>query len=298
MGYCRDPMIVKLMNHLRTKRSSRLKAAICGITTRAPTGQTSLQAIIAGARSRAEELGYSFDVIVLTARYRSKNSLQRILTARGIEGVLLLPMAEIGPFTYLDRWDEFSVVSTTLSVTEPVTDRVVTNYFDNVLRICEALTQKGYRRLGLVTTHEHDLRVGYRLTAAMAWHNTYGGTEAVPPLLLDRNSEGVRAWFGQQRPDVIIVHAAPFVKEIKEALGSKLAAGIGFASASTLHFEGRTDLAGIDERPSELGKAAVDVLAGLIQNGNKGLPVNHRVTMVEGVFLDGPSLKWRAVKRP
>lgn len=291
MGYQRDPMVTRLMNHLRTQRASRLKAPIYGLTTRSPATDSNLKAIAEGAKTRAEELGYSFDLLSLSEEHQgARGSLQRILRARGAQGILLLPMAKIGPFTRIADWSDFSVVSASLSITAPLTHRVVTNYFDNVLCICAALTAAGFRRIGLVTTHEHDSRVGFRLTAALAWHNSYGGTGHVPPLLLDRTPDALPAWYDCHRPDVLVVHAPAMVEEVRRRLPEAVRECIAFASASTRHFEGGNDLAGIDERPGELGKAAIDLLAGLIQNGDRGLPQQHRVTMVEGVFISGPSL--------
>jgi DNA-binding LacI/PurR family transcriptional regulator len=224
LGYQPDPTIAKLMTHLRTRRSYRLQAAICCLTTfKHIDEQPYLNAIFQGAVKRSRELGFSMDLINVAQDGNSKpRYLERILRARGVQGVLLLPMAQSGKFCGISHWDQFSVVSSTLSVTDPVTHKVIPNAYDNLITLCNKLRELGYRKLGLVITKDHDCRVGHRFTAAMAWHNCYSSTTPVEPLI-SKKSLNVEfpTWFRDQKPDAIIGFSDHVLSEIESLLPSR-----------------------------------------------------------------------------
>jgi DNA-binding LacI/PurR family transcriptional regulator len=290
LGYRPDPTIAKLMTHLRTPRSHRLQSALCCLTTLPrPDAEPYAQAIFAGVKQRATELGYSTDLLVVgTESTATPTRLERILHARGVQGLVLLPMAESGEFRGVDHWERFSVVSATRSVTAPATHRVVPNAFDNVLELCRQLGAQGRQRLGLVTTREQDARVGHRFTAAIGWHNRYACAQPVEPLVLDGPISGAFAdWFRREQPDAIIGHSAAELREIEQLLPPEHRRRLTLVSTSKVPAGDRVDYAGIDERPAEIGRASADLLAGLIQHGDRGLPPIPRVTLIEGTFVNG-----------
>lgn len=296
LGYRPDPTLAKLMQHLRTTRSTRVKALICGLTTRPqPSDEPYLAAVVSGAKARAAALGYLFDVIpVDPAAPRIADRLHRILQARGVDGLLLLPMAESGEFTSFTAWERYSVVSVTYSVTAPITHRVVPSSFNNTVRLCQNLAELGYHRPGLVTTQTYDRRVGHRFTAAIAWLNSFAQKHPVPPLLVQSSlPEEFPAWYAQHRPDAIIAHSDYDLARIRLLLPAADVSEVGLACNSAFHFLGQHDLAGIDEQPAEIGTAAVDLLASLIQHGDRGIPRSPRTTLVEGCFFPGKSAPGR-----
>jgi len=290
LGYRPDPTIAKLMTHLRTQRSNRLQAALCCLTTFAQMeAEPYPNAIFQGAKERAGELGYSMDLMnVGQDATATPERFERILRARGVQGVLLLPMAHSGEFRGVTRWEQFSVVSSTLSVTAPITHRVIPNAFDNLLELCRQLGARGYRKLGLVITHEHDLRVSHRFTAAMAWHNRYAGVMPVEPLVLVKsiNAE-FPVWFRRQKPDAIIGYSEHELMEIEKLLPAKDCRRTLLVSTSKARAEDNIKYPGIDERPGEIGRASADLLASLVQHGDRGLPLIPRVTMITGAFVVG-----------
>jgi DNA-binding LacI/PurR family transcriptional regulator len=288
LGYRPDPTIAKLMTHLRTQRAHRLQAALCCLTTFARLdAEPYPTAIFHGAKQRAGELGYSMELLVAGQESTATPArLERILRARGVQGLVLLPMAESGEFRGVEHWERFSVVSATLSVTAPATHRVVPNAFDNVLELCRQLGAQGRQRLGLVTTREQDARVGHRFTAAIGWHNRYACAHPVEPLVLDGPIHVPLAdWLRRENPDAIIGHSAGELLEIEQLLSPEHRRRLTLVSTSKVPAGDRVDYAGIDERPAEIGRASTDLLAGLIQHGDRGLPRIPRVTMIAGEFI-------------
>lgn len=289
LGYRPDPTIAKLMTHLRTQRSQRLQAALCCLTTIPRLeNEPYVHAIADGAKQRAGELGYSMELLVVGQESTATPArLERILRARGVQGLLLLPMATSGEFRGVERWERFSVVSATRSVTAPATHRLVPNAFDNVLELCRQLGAQGRQRIGLVTPREQDARVGHRFTAAIGWHNRYACAQPVEPLVLDESINArFPAWFRREQPDAIIGHSEAELHEIERLLPTVARRHVALVATSIMPSGRQPSYAGIDERPGEIGRAATELLSSLIQHGDRGLPPIPRVTLIEGTFVN------------
>jgi len=249
--------------------------------------------MIRSASRRAEELGYGFTLFRGEDIAGRRNALQRILLNRGVEGIVLLPIATPRALTEQLDWSAFSVVSTTYGVLAPAFHRVVPHQFGNALQICQQLAAFGYRRIGLVLPAEHDLRVHHGFSAAVAWQNLVGGTEFVRPCIHEGALPAKRElgrWFERERPDVIIAEGDTACRSIAQQLGLRLSGPVGFASANKA---GQSIFAGIEERPEEIGATAIELLASMIQRGEKGVPEVPKITMIDGRWIAGRSARRR-----
>jgi DNA-binding LacI/PurR family transcriptional regulator len=295
LGYRPDPQIAKLMFRLRSQRAPGFQSTIAALTTTAEGYDLPyLAGIRESAKARAETLGYAFTLVRVPDSATQKASLQRMLVSRGIEGLLLLPLAV--PRSVVDwlDWSHFSVVAATYGVLAPQFHRVVPHQFGNTLQLCEELAKLGYRRIGLVTTSEHDLVVHHGFSAAVAWQSLLGGTELVRPLVgagqLPTEGE-LRPWFRRERPDVILAAGEGDTRRIARILGLAIPGPIGFAVTDR---QPDSLVAGIDERPEEIGAAAIDLLHTKIVSGNVGIPRVPTVAMVPGEWVCGASVACRA----
>jgi DNA-binding LacI/PurR family transcriptional regulator len=133
LGYRPDPHVAKLMHHLRVRRKVVFQASVGALTT-VPEGaeQPYLLDILHSARRRAEQFGYGFNVFRL-GDATPRPDLQRVLRSRGVDGIVLLPLATPRPVNDVLDWTEFSVVSTTYGVLAPKFHRVVPHQFSNAL---------------------------------------------------------------------------------------------------------------------------------------------------------------------
>jgi DNA-binding LacI/PurR family transcriptional regulator len=299
LNYRADPHVAKLMHHLRVRRKPAFQSSLCALTTWLPDKQPFYtDEILRGARLRADARGYGFSVRHVPVSPEPQSGLQRILHNRGVEGLLLLPMATPTVLTELMDWREFSVLATTMSVLAPGFHRVVPNHFDNTQRLCRELAQLGYRRIGLAMNHDHMRRVNHVFNAGVMWHNIYQGDALVPPLLYSGDlppAGALQAWFKRERPDVIVAHAAHQCRAFAHTLGLKIPGPIGFAGTNTLV---SSPIAGIEERPDEIGAAAVDLLAGMIQRAEKGVPAVPTSTLIQGQWIPGRSCPPRSAPPP
>ncbi len=73
-------------------------------------------------------------------------------------------------------------------------------------------------------------------------------------------------------------------------LGWKIPAQIGFA---TLAASARDvpHLAGVDERPADVGVSAIDLLVAQLQREEFGLPVTRRLLIAEGSWIPGGTVR-------
>jgi DNA-binding LacI/PurR family transcriptional regulator len=283
-GYRPDPEVAKLMHHLRTRRSTAYQATLCGLRSRPGTVERDYGDQIAeGARERAEALGFGFQNMWLDDPALRGRSLHRTLRSRGIEGLLLLPLATPADLAEILRWEEFSVVTTTFSVLAPDFNGVIPDQFGNMMKLCDHFVRQGIRRPGLVTQANHDLRVDHRFTAALAWHTVYKTLTPPAPFFPETwppPREALLHWFQEARPDALIADSASRAKTLRQLL-APLEVDIyctGLLAANTGH-------RGINEHPREIGAVAVEMLSGLLQRGIKGIPAVPHLTLIEGALV-------------
>lgn len=290
-GYRPDPAITKLMHHLRTRRGQRVRSTLCALCLKprvatAPGGYDYMREVLGGARRRADSLGFGLDLMAIDEEGLTPRRLQRILLSRGIDGVVLLPMSTPVRLASLLDWSLFAAVAATSSVLTPRLNTAIPDQFGNMLRLCRSLAERGLRRLGLVTLHEQDVRVDHRVMAVFGWHSQFGGGEAIPPFVMERREPDMSslvAWVGQHQPDTIISDSEIDLDRIAALLRPAERRRITWASTSLLPELARYP--GIDEKASEVGAAAVEVLAAMIQRGERGLPVSPRTTLIAGEFF-------------
>lgn len=288
-GYRPDPAITKLMHHLRTRRAHRRQSTLCGLHLRLP-GPTMFDygtAVLNGARARADSLGFGFEVMAIDEPGVTPHRLQRILLNRGIEGLVLLPMREPVHLADLIDWTKFSAVSATPSVMSPRLNEAMPDLFGNMLLLCKELTELGCHRIGLVPIAEHDARIKHRVLAPFLWHSYFGGGGALPPLVMpqyDPDPRILREWIAQHRPDAIITNGEFTVARIHEFLPARDRRRITLASTS-LRTPQTARFAGILDNGSEVGAAAVETLAAMVQRGETGLPITPRITLIGGQFF-------------
>ena len=288
-GYRPDPTVIKLMHHLRARQPARPKASICALqqlwALDVKEAGNFLARLKQGLKDRAEVLGFHLNVLDLD-EFPAPGQLQRVLLNRGIEGLVLLPLRS--PCDLTDRldWGSFATVSTTPSLTAPHFHSVMPHHFANMLEACARLRGSGFRRIGLALTQQWEQRVKHRWSGALAWHNVYGGTTPVPPFIEPHAGPSFTPvalikWIKRERPDAIL--CAYFDRAALMTVLDSLPARLRPAVA-TLNWPNPTAFAGIDQRPERIGEVAIEVVAGMLMRGEKGVPALANTTMVDGFW--------------
>ena len=282
LGYRPDPLLTHLMQHLRSHHTPKSATNLAVLTM---LGAPFVRRLIDGALVRAGRLGYHLDEIDVRAYLSKPDALTRMLQARGIFGVLLAPTADPANYSELLDWTRFAAVAMTYSIVEPHVHRVVTHHFDNAVRTFTLLEQQGYSRIGLAMTHDMEFRANHSYSGAYYRMTSMDGLKALPILYLDNTSRpGIRAWFTQHRPQVVIVANSHQVHDFMvPGLTQRQRDRIAFRS---LDYEKQAGIPGIDQLFETIGSHAVDTLVAQIHRNERGLPENPTVTMVKGRWVE------------
>jgi len=289
-GYKPDPTITKLMQHLRTTEPTRNRANICGLLVASSAKDyvrhSFSSRIEQGLKEKADALGFSYSRVEIPDG-RSRSRLQSLLRNRGIEGVVLLPMPDQSNLTGLLDWAQFSVIAVTTSVLEPRFHRVTPHHFDNALRTFRELEDKGFKRIGLAISRRSNERVRYRWSGAVLWQNAFGGTLPIPPFFgstasLDLDEKTFVDWLQCHQPDAILVEAIDPVFLTQAIEQANLAIKPMVVS---INWSPGNPSFGMDQRPDAIGAVAIEILAGMIYRGERGLPEHALNIAVDGVWI-------------
>lgn len=295
IGYRPDPQLRKLTTYLRKRKILRLQGTICCLKQQCddPTASAYFHKIISSAQAKAYSLGFAWESMPLEAFLKNPSHIFRVLHNRGVEGIFLPPVENPShrPLSIPPDapWERFSVVSTSFSVRLPTLHRVVPDQFKNMLRICEALANRGYHRIGLTLPKYYERKVRYHFTGGYSAFHVAEEREVIRIHYYDRLADdpGLIEWYQREKPNAIIVTHGEAAPVIARRLGLPFPGPLAFAALTSL--EGIT--AGIDERPERVGSMAMELLSGMIVHQEKGLSDSPSVTMVEGVWRDGDSVR-------
>ncbi len=291
-GYHSDLELQKLMARLRQRRVQRMQGSICALTCR--DWQKDVRSYyynaVCGARRRAEALHLGWDACELREILLRPDRAVRVLRSRGVEGILVLPHTGFPVLPHGAIWDGFSVVAVTANRGDPEFHRVLPDDFRNMQRICEALSARGCRRIGLAISKSLDRRNEYRSSGGfLAFHLEHNRPLLSFPLYGEEES-GDRLgrlcdWFHTERPDAMIADDSAMARTIADALDLPLPGPVAFAAIPGLEVSD-SPVATVDELPGQVGATAVERLFRMIVNGETGTPEHPTVTMIEGVWRE------------
>jgi DNA-binding LacI/PurR family transcriptional regulator len=294
IGYVPNPEISRLMQLLRGGRVPSYKATLaCLSFYHGPfeTAHRYTADVIAGARKRAAELGYSVDVLSIEHSKLGSERLTAMLKSRAIRGVLIPPLSEVVDCSRMLDWSQFSIIAATSSTQNLFVNRVIPHHQDNIMQALLHLRKLGYRKLGLVLTRDLTHRVNFAYQAALALHQQAGDFVPIPALNLassDYQASGpaMRAWLGAYRPEVLLT-IENVLPALVRTLGPRYPAKTGIC---LLDHSGIGPMAGVHQHPALIGETAVELLAGQVEHGELGFGSHPRVTMVEGRWIEGTSV--------
>lgn len=251
-----------------------------------------------GVEERAAELGCRIDHFVLEDHAGSA-ALQRILTARGIRGLIVGTFFEPHPLLALD-WSRYCAVNIAHSDYQPPLHMVAHDAYNGVLLAWRRALAYGYRRPGLVILRharpasvEDDER---RRAAALVLHADAPSGRKVPPLFYssrdpyDATVRCVVAWYQKWKPDAVIGFNTGIRDMLVHDGHVRVPATTGFAS---LTGESGARYTGIAGTALGVGRAAVDFLQLALRTNQWGLPRLRIRHYLEPEWIDGATLPRR-----
>lgn len=299
MGYVPDPFFAGLAAH----RRGRVPVADHGILAWVNHWDKperlrqfkEFNAYWQGASEAATQYGYRLDEVRWEAGCSPKR-FERILLARGIEGLLIPPHHELLDWQDFD-WEKFSVLRFGVSVQKPDTNLVTSDAFRAVVMAMQKIHDSGYRRIGLTINEEFSQRLGGRLLSGYYYAQDWLKLKpALPPLLtvlsvrdaadLERQGKLLRDWLVRFRPDAILTSDIEMPALVR-GLGYRIPQDVAMAGTSVLDVP---VTAGIDQHSQAIGRIAVEMLVKQINVNERGAPQDPVQILVESRWRDGSSL--------
>ena len=301
MGYERNRLVGAVMSELRRARAASFCGTLAALdfdeAPRRSAGANLFHAeLLTGAKRRAQELGFKVDRLGSDGGRISRERLRKIVEARGVRGVLVLPMMDVD-FSELD-FPGAAVIYADHAAGRGAPNSICADHYGAIMLAMEKLRELGYRRPGLVIQDVHDRRLLHRWEAG---HTMFGahygkglGMRCAPACLLPyvRGAgfdEGrFLKWFETCDCDVIVTHL-PRVRILMEKAGARVPETHGFCCLNVINCA--YPCAGLDLRPRVLGERAVELLIGQVLRNEAGLPERPLMTTMPADWVDGPTLR-------
>lgn len=301
LGYRPDPMLSALSHYRRDKSAHPITASLAWINAwEDPARLRSYREFDLyweGASQAARKYGYNLEEFRIDANCGAKR-LHQILAARGIQGIMLPPQFPRPDWKDFP-WEFYSVVRFGRSLKAPECHVVTADQAVNTMLAFEKMRERGYERIGFVDSRDTTVNRGHMFQAGFLLAQTeMDEAQRVP--ILDINTvpnsgrhKQVAQWVRKHRVDAILTGLAELPEILKKA-GIRVPDDVGLAGTSILDIP---ISAGIDQHSAEIGRVGLLMLNSLINDGAKGIPPIFRQILVEGSWVDGPSLTDRSGKR-
>ncbi len=283
------------MSHVRSGRTHRFLGNLAVIHVPSPQQPKLLPAqrsIIEGAAARAKELGFQLYEFSAGVDGLDADGYARVLRARGVQGVIMLYTQPTDLFANFS-WDDFAGIEIDYGQREPVLHTVCLDHYMTLTGALEHLQTLGYRRIGLVVSRFKDERIVHKWTGAFCSYQRHhmAAIGEVPTYVPEVVEEpGFMKWYRRNRPDLVVGHVDEAVEWLTRA-GMSVPENVAFFSLSWT--ERKRPCAGLDLRLELQGEVAAETLIAAIQRGERGLPTDPRSIMVNGRWMDGPTLSVR-----
>jgi DNA-binding LacI/PurR family transcriptional regulator len=295
-GYRPNPLASAVMSQIRRSRAQAFRGGLAAVNIdendRPSQAVRYHEALIAGARARAADLGYKLQTFLVGEEGVTVERLDGILQSRGIQGVLLLPAWQEPDLSRLD-WSRYAGVYTDYMIERPALHAIASDHHRSLLGALQHLGEMGYRRPGIFLHRHHDERLQHRWEGAfLAYQSNHRSLGRIPPLIMDEfEREQFVRWFKRHKPDVVLGHLTKAIDWMRDC-GARIPETVGFV-ALNVTTETRP-CAGLDLQPHLLGARSAEHLIAQLQRNERGIPVQASITMVPALWRNGPTLISRA----
>ncbi len=299
LGYRPDPFVSTLMARVHSRRSrseSPVFALIQESETSASLPSVSFyRDLFSGVSERAHALGYELEPFLLDSDKKSGRQLHRILTHRGIRGMVLAPVFRPGGQLSLPL-DGLAACALGYSIHKPALHRIGTHYGQAIALAWTKARERGYQRPGFIHSRFQLRRTNHELLEAyLSLQSQEPEAGGIPPLIFETAPEISLAscaddfsrWFSLHRPDVLLFPPLIFLEELKKRIQIPREAGV-------ILFDDEPGWARVKQRPEHIGAGAVDLVVAQIHRNESGLPRFPKTLGINSSWVDGFSLPEKA----
>jgi len=272
LGYRPHPYVAALMSNVARTRPARATANLAVLHFEGD--HAPLHRFYAGIQERSLELGFQAEPFYFGPGAPAPARLRKILLARGIRGIILLPAAH--GFSSVDfDFSDFAVSALGHTIVDPLLPRVASDIYAGCFSAFDEIFRRGYRRIGLINTEYVNNLARYLYSAAL-----HSYTEHAPPppgcslslMTLPEPSQDAKAiramkkWILREKIDVVVSPTFDFpLYEILRAEGFSIPGDLGY-----LHLINypHPDVSFLDQMGEFMGAKAVDMVVAAINRND------------------------------
>lgn len=308
MRYRANPFVTAFTTHVRNHRVFPHPATIAILEL---TPASWAKRYKDGIAERADRHGFCVDELRPDTLPNGLWDVNRIIQARGIRGLIVMPIHGDADLAVVD----FSLLASAtidLNLRRPSVHRTSPDYVRGMVLALDTLHSRGYRRIGFCSSRFEVDRIGLDwLGGYLAWNNQHPSERPVQPhfcgydgwnpddaVLCAKRWKGFRdsfeRWLSEEEPDAIVSNDFYYETWLGD-LGIRIPSGMGFAS---LGLEATPfSCAGIDQRREQVGAAAIDLVAGQIYRNEYGVPSIPTTVLVPPVWAEGATVRRTDARR-
>jgi DNA-binding LacI/PurR family transcriptional regulator len=297
LGYHPNPYVSTLMRIRRQGKPLKDRPALALVCAqRTAQGwrdhpSPTIRLMREGALQRATLRGYRAEEFWLHRDGMSNDRFSEMLHARGIQAMLISPLAEGDPTPAL-HWDYFAAVSLSVPLPSLTITTVCNDHYFSSLQAVRECHRRGYRRPGLVLLQSHQNRfqgrwlAGFLIAGQMLPDMQLAETFFVEDW---KDEAAIFRWLKREKPDVIITPASDVLPGMLARGGWKIPEDIGFAMLGCPKLG--DPFSGVFQNGTMIGALAVDTLISMAERHECGLPQQATTLMVEGQWNEGRTLR-------
>jgi DNA-binding LacI/PurR family transcriptional regulator len=295
LEYRQNPLVTAHMSYVRSLHPRYTGQCIALVGNQTPAQieadtRRPLRKYLHATRDRARALGYELELFNLAEPGMTAQRLTKILVARGITGVIFLPLDDgVGLVGLPLDPGPFAMVMIEHVFIEPRLHKVCDDQFSTIGRMIQRLLDYGYSRIGMAMSNRADDHANhYWLAGYQAFQSLTEQVNCIPHFITSTwAKEPFLAWYRRWKPEVIITIDEDAVFWLREA-GVRVPEDVGCA---TLYWkEDRAYLSGFYQNHEHIGAGALDLVTSQLYHNERGLPPEQKTLLVEAVWKDGSTL--------
>jgi hypothetical protein len=299
LGYQPNPYVSTLMRIRRQGKPLKDKPALALVCAQHTADgwrhhqSLTIRQMREGALERATLRGYRAEEFWLHRDGMSNERFSEMLHARGIQGLLISPLADGDPPPAL-HWEYFAAVSISVPLPSLRITTVCNDHYFSALQAVRECYRRGYRRPGLALRHVHRHRFQGRWQAGyLVSREMLPDLALVEPVFVDDWNAAAKPqvvrWLKREKPDVVINLGGLPLHDMITGAGWRIPDDLGFV---WLACPRRGDpLSGVWQNGELTGAMAVDTLISMVERNERGIPDQATTLMLEGQWNEGTTLR-------
>jgi LacI family transcriptional regulator len=296
LGYRPDPVFAEAFSRARQPADRRYRETLAYLVEW-ETAEGFQVLVHRAVREQAERLGYGLEPFIVSGRVADQRRVNQILRARGIRGLVINPrLGNVRPRLRLE-WEHFAAVAIGRTIWHPRNlHRVESAEYNQFTEALHLLKKAGYRRIGMAVESIHNAQHnGIYYAAYLHMQLRLPPARRLP--IFAPTGEFEEAAFGHwlraHQPDVLVLQRATTVGGWLGRLGLRVPEDISVFGINVQE----EPWSGMRRDYEGMGRAAVEMVTGLLRTGERGLPESPRSLHVAGSWIPGATLD-RAVDWP